>query len=120
MEKMPALPPKPPELIEIEDRRAAIRAERQVVEAELAHLETEAWDETQASVDPIDAAAERLAGGEADATSRTVAPEQIEVMRSRRDLLRRAEAKVAARVADGRAAHNRRFNSHRPGPGRLG
>ena len=114
--KLSKLPARPPELIEIEARRAAIRAERQVVEAELAHLEAEAWNETQASVDPIDAAAERLAGGEAEATSRTVAPEQVEVMRSRRDLLRRAEAKVAARVAEGRERHNRAVAGvHRPG-----
>ena len=106
------LPARPPELIEIEDRRAAIRAERQAVETELARLVAEAWNETE--VDPIDAAAERLAGGEAD--SRTVAPEQVEVMRSRLDLLRRAETKVASRVAEGRARHNRAVSgAYRPG-----
>ena len=111
--KILKLPARPPELIAIEDRRAAIRAERQEVETELARLVAETWNETE--VDPIDAAAERLAGGEAEATSRTVAPEQVEVMRSRRDLLRRAEAKVANRVANGRAAHNRNIaGAYRP------
>ncbi len=112
--KILKLPARPPELIAIEDRRAAIRAERQEVETELARLVAEAWNESE--VDPIDAAAERLAGGEAEATSRTVAPEQVEVMRSRLDLLRRAETKVASRVAEGRARHNRAVSgAYRPG-----
>ena len=115
MQKTPVLPQKSAELVDLETRRATIRAERLEVETELALIEEQAWQESRPDVDPIDAAAERLASGEAEATSRTVAPEQIEVMRSRRDLLRRAETKVASRVAEGRARHNRSVaGAHRP------
>ena len=114
--KILKLPARPPELIEIEDRRAAIRAERQVVEAELARLQADAWNETQVSVDPLDLAAEKLASGVTETASRDALPEQAEIMRSRLDLLQRAETKVASRVAEGRARHNRAIaGAHRPG-----
>ncbi len=107
MEKMPALPPKPPELILIEARRAKIRGQRQEVQDDLARLQDEAWNASQPNVDPLDAAAELLATGEIETASREAVPEEVEILRSRLDLLQRAETKLANRVADARASHNR-------------
>ncbi len=58
-------------------------------------------------LDPLDVAAERLASGDLETASRDALPEEIEILRSRLDLLQRAETKLANRVANGRAAHNR-------------
>lgn len=115
MEKTPALPAKPTQLVDLETRRAAIRTERQEVETELARIEEKVWQESQTDGDALDQAAERLATGGTEVTSQTVVPEQIEIMRSRRDLLRLAEQKVAARLANGRSAHNRNVaGAYRP------
>ncbi len=113
--KILKLPARPPELIAIEDRRAALRAERQEVEAELARLTDEAWNASQPNVDPLDAAAERLAAGEIETASRDALPEEVEILRSRLDLLQRAETKLANRVAEQRERHNRAVAGiHRP------
>lgn len=107
----PALPSRPPELVETESRRAKIRREREAVEDELRRLNAKAWDESQANVDPLDAAAELLAAGEADANSRTVMPENLDFLRSRLEILRRAEGKLAQRVAKLHERHNRSIAS---------
>ncbi len=107
MEKTLSLPPKPPELIELEVRRAAIRTERQEVQGDLARLQDEAWSESQRDVDPLDLAAEKLASGETEIASREAVPEEIEILRSRLDLIQRAEFKVKQRVAEQCEHHNR-------------
>ncbi len=118
MEKTLSLPPKPPELTELETRRAFIRGQRQEVEAELERLQAEAWNESESGVDPLDpldAVAERLAAGEIESASRDALPEEIEVLRSRLDLLQRAEQKVAQRIAEQRERHNRNVaGAYRP------
>lgn len=107
MEKKPALPLKPAELIALESRRAVIRGQRQEVEAELERLQAEAWNKSESDADPLDLAAEKLVSGEIEIASRDALPEEVEILRPRRDLLQLAEAKLANRVAAGRAAHNR-------------
>ena len=107
MEKIPALPSKPAELIELEARRAVIRGQRQEVETELARLTDEAWEKTQLDVDPLDLAAEKIASGEIETASRDALPEEVEILRSRLDLLQRAETKLANRAAEQRERHNR-------------
>ena len=115
MEKIPALPSKPAELIELEARRAVIRGQRQEVETELARLTDEAWEKTQLDVDPLDLAAEKLASGEIAVATREAVPEEVEILRSRLDLLQRAETKLANRVAEQRERHNRAAaGAHRP------
>ncbi len=110
------LPAKAAELIELEDRRAVIRGQRQEVETELRRINDEAWEKTQLDVDPLDLAAEKIASGEIETASRDALPEEVEILRSRLDLLQRAETKLANRVANGRAAHNREVAAaHRPG-----
>ena len=114
MQNMPALPPKPAGLIALESRRAVIRGQRQEVEAELERLQAEAWPESESDVDPLDpldAVAERLAAGELESASRDALPEEIEVLRSRFDLLQRAEQKVVQRIAEQRERHNRNIAS---------
>lgn len=103
----PALPSRPAELVETESRRAAIRREREEVEAELRRIQDEAWQGSQENIDPIDVAAARLANGEAEATSRTVMPEHMDFLRSRLEILRRAEVKVSQRLAKLQERHNR-------------
>ena len=113
--KISKLPERPPELIELEGRRAVIRGQRQEVETELARINDEAWEKTQIDVDPLDAVAEKLASGEIETASRDALPEEIEVLRSRLDLLQRAEQKVAQRVAEQRERHNRNIaGAYRP------
>ena len=109
MEKIRALPSKPEELTALETRRAQIRSQRQEVQDDLARLQDETWSESQHEVDPLDLAAEKLASGATATASREAVPEEVEILRSRLDLLQRAEFKVTQRVADGRAAHNRSF-----------
>ncbi len=116
MEKMPALPPKPDELIALETRRAKLRAERQQVETELRQIQDDAWVKTQLEVDPIDQAAELLATGAIETASREAVPEEVGILQSRRDLLQRAEAKVATRIAEHSDRHNRNIaGAYRPG-----
>lgn len=116
MEKIPLLPSKPEELTELETRRGKIREQRQAVQDELQRLQDEAWSESQRDVGLLDLAAEKLANGEIETVSREAMPEEIEILRSRLDLLQRAEQKVAQRVAEGCAAHNRQVaGAHKPG-----
>ncbi len=107
MNQLPALPTKPSGLIELEARRAQLRQDREAVEAELSRLEDKHWRETNLDDDARDAVAEQLAAGEIEATGQGVVPEQLDILRSRFDLIQRAEAKVAVRAAEQRERHNR-------------
>ncbi len=103
----PALPNKPSELIETESRHAQLRHDRGVVETELRALEAKLWRETTLDDAARDAVAERLAAGELEATGQGVVPEQLEILRSRLDLIQRADRKVAVRLAEQRERYNR-------------
>ena len=104
---IPALPHRPAELVEIEGRRAQLRQDREAVETELRALEAKLWRETTLDDDAREAVAEALAAGEIEATGQGVVPEQLEILRSRLDLIQRADRKVAVRLADQRERYNR-------------
>ncbi len=89
-------------------RRAELRGERQKIEDELARIQTDAWNERQTNDDPLDAAAERLASGEIESASRGALPEHADVLRSRLDLVTRAEFKVREKITELRDTHNSR------------
>ena len=105
--EIPPLPERPAELIELAARRTQLGHDRKAIAAELAQIEEKQRQEANLDDDARDAVAERLAAGEIEATGQGVVPEQIEILRSRLDLVRRAEAKVVNRVAEGNARHNR-------------
>ncbi len=107
--ELPPLPERPLELAVLAARRGELRQQRQTVQDELARLQDAAWSESQRSNDSVDAAAEKIARGEIESVSRDVVPDEIGVLLSRIDLLQRAEQKVATRVAEARAAHNRQI-----------
>jgi DNA repair exonuclease SbcCD ATPase subunit len=90
MEEMPALPPRPDELAQLEERRAKIRAERQEIASELQRIEGAAWKEAQAAQDGLDAVAEKLASGEIAEVTRDNLPEQRDILRSRLDTEKRS------------------------------
>ncbi len=115
MEKTPALPPTPPELADLESRHTKIRGERVEVEAALRQFQDDAWRKSRADIDVLDLAASRLADGLTDAAGRAVLPEQAEVMRSRLDLLQRAEFKMRAKLHELRDLHHTRVaRAYRP------
>lgn len=105
--KLPPLPARPPELDGLLARRAEFRDERHGIERDLAQLQARLSDESQSDAAMLDRAAERLAGGEEDATSTSVLPEQIETKRARLDLVIRTDQKLSRRIADLNEAHNR-------------
>ena len=105
--KLPPSPERPPELDGLLARRAELRDERHGIGRDLAQLEARLSDESQSDEDMLDRAAERLATGEADVTSQSVLPEQVQTKRARLDLVIRADQKLTRRIADLNAAHNR-------------
>ncbi len=109
--KMPPLPTPPAELGGLVARRAVLRKERDDITKNLRELETAFHDETESGEDALDQAAERLAAGEAKATSQSVLPEQISTMQSRLDLIQRAERKVVRKIASLNESHNRAIAS---------
>lgn len=102
----PALPPKPVELIEIEARCRAIRAERQAVETELRRLQHEHWLAAQDDGN-LGRAVEAIVSGETDATSRNMTPERNEELRARLEILTLADGKASLRAAELCERHNR-------------
>lgn len=104
--KLPEMPARPAELPVLEARLAELGAERQEVQDKLRRISIEAWEKTQLDIDPLDRAAELLASGAAEATSRTIAPEQAGVLRSRLELLQAAECKVRQKFHEMRDLHN--------------
>ena len=76
----PQLPKRPPELAELETRRAAIRAEWQGIEAEFKHAQDRAWITTQGAENVVpetvamDAAIDRLVTGAAEPAAVNVVP----------------------------------------------
>lgn len=105
--EMPPLPEHPVELIELSERRAQLGRDRKAIETELRQIEEKQWNEANADDDAREAVAERLAAGEIEATAQGVVPEHLEILRSRLDLVRRAENKLANRLVEGSARHNR-------------
>lgn len=103
--KIPPLPERPPELLELESRLAQLRQNRETIETELHQLEEK--QRQQSDVDALDQAAERIAAGEAEITAPDAIPEAMEALRRRFDLACRAERKVNIRVAEGRERHTR-------------
>ena len=87
-------------------RLAELRGERQKIEDELTRLQTDAWDKRQSDGDALDRAAERLASGEVESASREALPEQAEILRSRLDLVTRAEFKVRQKIHELNDTHN--------------
>ncbi len=106
MNSLPALPSKPADLIEVEARCRSIRAERQAVETELQRIQDERWRAAQGD-ENLDLAAEAMAAGETDAMSRNMTPERISELRSRLEILIRADSKVSRRAAELRDRHTR-------------
>ena len=105
--EIPPLPERPAELVELVARRAQLGRDRKTIEKELRQVEQKRWQEQQDDVDLLDQAAQRIADGETEVTSPDVIPEEIETLRKRLELARRAEAKLVNRVAEGTARHNR-------------
>lgn len=104
------IPARPAELIEIEGRRAAIRREAQAVKTELQRLQDKQWNSTHGD-ENLDRAAEAMAAGETDATSRDMTPERIEELRSRLNIIERANEKLTLRVAREREKYHRSIAS---------
>ena len=104
---IPPLPERPAELIELTARRAQLSRDRQAIETELQQIEKKRWQEQQGDVDALDEAAERIAAGATELAASDAVPEAIETLRIRLDVARRAERKVALRVAEGQERHNR-------------
>ena len=111
----PQLPKRPPELIELETRRAAIRAEWQGIEAEFKHAQDRAWITTQGAENAapetvaMDAAIDRLVTGAAEPAAVNVVPEQPEAKRSRSDFLQRADRKLTEQIHKLNERHNRQI-----------
>lgn len=109
--EMPPMPERPALLTEMAARRAKLGNDRMAIETELAQLQEKQWRETNLDDDARDAAAEALAAGEVESAAQGVVPEHLEVLRSRLDLVRRAENKLVHRLAKGNASHNRALAS---------
>lgn len=107
MQKLPELPSRPAELIELEGRLSAIRGQRREVEQELRRIEDELWSAKQSGDENLDFAAEQMVAGEMEPTARSVAPKRIAELRDRLEILIRADRKATERTAEQRARHNR-------------
>ncbi len=106
--KTPELPERPPELPELEARRAKFITERKGIVRELERLLADAWEQRQSGDDALDRAAEELASGKIKSASRDAVPERAETLRSRLDLVERAEFKVRQKIAELHDTHNDR------------
>ncbi len=100
------LPKSPHELAELTARAAEIHSERQAVEAEIHQIQDATWQSQHCNNDDLDRAAERVATGETAAAA-SKAPERLDALRSRLDVLRRATSKVQLLIAEERARHHR-------------
>lgn len=111
--EIPELPDRPPELAELNTRRAAIRAEWQGIDAELKRARDAAWRASQGAEDPTpetvatDAAIARLVTGAAEPAALNIVPEQSEAKRSRSDFLKRADSKLNEKIHEINERHNR-------------
>ncbi len=85
--KTPELPERPPELPELEARRAKFITERKGIVRELERLLADAWEQRQSGDDALDRAAEELASGKIKSASRDAVPERAETLRGRLDLV---------------------------------
>ena len=103
--KIPPLPERPAELLELEARLSQLCQDRQTIEAELRQHEEKHQQLT--NDDLLDEAAELIARGEGGITDPGAVLEAIDVSRKRLDLARLAERKVKVRVFEGRERHNR-------------
>ena len=107
--EIPALPPKPRELAELETRIRAIRAELDGVDGEIREIVDADWRRQNHEDSDLDAAAERLARGEPEPGG--VVPERLTFLQSRREILCSADRKVSGRIAEQRERYNRSIAS---------
>lgn len=110
MNSLPALPPKPVELIEVEARCRSINTERRAVETELRRIQDARWRAAQGD-ENLDRAAEAMVAGEVDPTSRDMTPERISELRARLDVLILADSKISRLAAELRDRHARNISA---------
>ena len=101
------LPERPPELSELESRRAVIRQERRTVEDELRPIEEKIARKQYLNGGDLEETAKKMAAGEIEAAARDHLPEQAEVLRERLNVLCRAEQMAGSKVADARQRYNK-------------